>query len=51
MHECKLIKFPIIVGVNLCVDKCPKTREEEEYVSHVPYASVIGEFVVCYRIY
>ena len=42
MKECKPVKVPILVGVNLSVDQCPKTREEEEDMSHVPYASVVG---------
>ena len=36
----------------LSVDQCPKTHEEEEDMSHVPYASVVGSFMyvmVCTR--
>jgi hypothetical protein len=36
MQECKLVKVPIPVGVNLYVDQCPKTQEEEEDMSRVP---------------
>jgi hypothetical protein len=42
MHECKPVKVPIPVGVNLSTDQCPKTHEEEDGMSHVPYASVVG---------
>jgi hypothetical protein len=42
MQECKLIKAPIPVGVKLSVYQCPKTHEEEEDMSHVPYASEVG---------
>jgi hypothetical protein len=45
---------PILVGVNLSVDQCLKTREEEEKISHVPYASVVGSLMyamVCTRPY
>jgi hypothetical protein len=42
MPECKPIKVPIPVGVNLSVDQCPKTQEEEEDMSHVPYVSAVG---------
>jgi hypothetical protein len=52
MQECKLVKVPIHVGVKLFVDQCPKTHEEEEDMSHVPYASAIGVFMyamVCTR--
>ena len=45
MQECKLIKVPIPVGVNLFVDRCPKTHEEEEDMSHVPYASAVGSLM------
>jgi hypothetical protein len=54
MNECKLVKVPIPVGVNLYVDQCPKTHEEEEEdMSHVPYASVVGSLMyemVCTRL-
>ena len=42
MQECKLVKVPIPVGVKLYADQCPKTQEEEEDMSHVPYVSVVG---------
>jgi hypothetical protein len=54
MQECKLIKVPIPVGVKLSVDQCPKTHEEEEDMSHVPYASAVGSLMyamVCTRPY
>jgi hypothetical protein len=41
MLECKLVKVHIPIGVNLFVDQCPKTQEEEEDMSRVPYASVV----------
>jgi hypothetical protein len=52
MQECKPVKVPIPVGVKLYVDQCPKTHEEEEDMSHVPYASVVGSLMyamVCTR--
>jgi hypothetical protein len=52
MQECKPIRVPILVGVNLFADQCPKTQEEEEDMSHVPYASVVGSLMyamVCTR--
>jgi hypothetical protein len=45
MQECKLVKFPIPVGVKLSAKQCPKTQEEEEDMSHVPYASVVGSLM------
>jgi hypothetical protein len=52
MQESKSVKVPILVGVNLSADQCPKTQEEEEDMSHVPYASVVGSLMyamVCTR--
>jgi hypothetical protein len=54
MQECKPVKVPIPVGVKLSVDQCPKTHEEEEDMSHVPYASAVGNLMyamVCTRPY
>ena len=45
MQECKPVKVPIPVDVKLSVDQCPKTHEEEEHMSHVPYASVFGSLI------
>jgi len=52
MHDSKLVKVPIPVGVRLSAKQCPKTQEEEEDMSHVPYASVVGSLMyamVCTR--
>ena len=52
MQESKLVKVPILVGVNLSVEKFPKTHEEEEDMSRVPYASAVGSLMyemVCTR--
>jgi hypothetical protein len=52
MHGSKPIKVPIPIGVNLFADQCPKTQEEEEDMSHVPYASAVGSLMyamVCTR--
>jgi hypothetical protein len=45
MHGSKSIKVPIPIGVNLFADQCPKTQEEEEDMSHVPYASEVGSLL------
>jgi hypothetical protein len=45
MQECKPVKVPIPVGVKLSVAQCPKTHEEEEDMSHVPYASAVGSLM------
>jgi hypothetical protein len=52
MQECKLVRVPIPVGVNLSTDQCPKTQEEEEDMSRVPYVSAVGNLMyatVCTR--
>jgi hypothetical protein len=52
MQECKLIKVPIPIGGKLSVDQCPKTHEEEEGMSHVPYVSafdILLYAMVCTR--
>eukprot|EP00253_Pinus_taeda_P033371 PITA_33371 len=32
-------------GVKLSAEQCPKTQEEEEDMSHVPYASAVGSMM------
>ena len=52
MQECKPVKVPIPIGVRLSVEQCPNTQEEEEDMSCIPYASVIGSLMyakVCTR--
>eukprot|EP00253_Pinus_taeda_P025131 PITA_25131 len=52
MQDSKPVKVPIPVGVKLSVEKCPKTQEEEEDMSCVPYASEVGSLMyvmVCTR--
>ena len=39
------MKVPIPVGVKLSVEQCPKTQEEEEDMSRVPYASAVGSLM------
>jgi len=54
MQDSKPMKVHILVGVKLSIEQCPKTSEEEEYMSHVPYASVVGSLMyamVCTRLY
>eukprot|EP00253_Pinus_taeda_P008624 PITA_08624 len=41
MQDSKPLKVPILVGVRLSTKQCPKTQEEEEDMSRVPYASVV----------
>ena len=52
MQDSKPMKVPIPIGLRLSVEQCPKTEEEEEDMSRVPYASVVGSLMyamVCTR--
>eukprot|EP00253_Pinus_taeda_P021721 PITA_21721 len=52
MQDIKPMKVPIPVGVNLFVEQCPKTQEEEEDKSPVLYASAVDSLMyemVCTR--
>eukprot|EP00253_Pinus_taeda_P007769 PITA_07769 len=52
MQDSKPVKVPIPVGVRLSAEQCPKTQEEEEDMSRVPYASAVGSLMyamVCTR--
>jgi len=52
MQDSKPMKVPIPIGLRLSVEQCPKTQEEEEDMSRVPYASVVGSLMyamVCTR--
>ena len=54
MQECKPIKVSIPVGVRISAEQCPKTQEEEQDMSHVPYARVVWSLMysmVCTRPY
>jgi len=39
------VKVPIPVGVRLSLEQCPKTQEEEEDMSRVPYASAFSSMM------
>eukprot|EP00253_Pinus_taeda_P008994 PITA_08994 len=43
--DSKLVKVPIPIGVKLFAEQCPKTKEEEEDMSCVPYASAVGSLM------
>eukprot|EP00253_Pinus_taeda_P016428 PITA_16428 len=43
--DSKPVKVPIPIGVKLSAEKCLKTQEEEEDMSHVPYASAVGSLM------
>eukprot|EP00253_Pinus_taeda_P031985 PITA_31985 len=43
--DSKPVKIHIPVGVRLSTKQCPKTQEEEEDMSRVPYASAVGSLM------
>eukprot|EP00253_Pinus_taeda_P021799 PITA_21799 len=45
MQDSKPVKVPIPIGVRLSAENCPKTQEEEEDMSRVPYASAFGSLM------
>ena len=45
MQDSKPVKVPIPVGVKISAKQCPKTQEEEEDMSHVPYESAVGRLM------
>jgi hypothetical protein len=45
MQDSKLVKVSIPVGERLIVEDCPKTHEEIEEMTHVPYANVFGSLM------
>ena len=54
MYDSKPMKVIILVGVKLSVEQFPKTKEEEEDMSRVLYASAVGSLMyamVCTRPY
>eukprot|EP00253_Pinus_taeda_P011112 PITA_11112 len=51
--DSKPVKVPILVGVSLSSEQCPKTQEEEEDMPRVPYASAVSSLMyamVCTRL-
>ena len=52
MQDSKSVNVLIPVGTKMSVEQCPRTQEEEEDMSHVPYASAVGSrmyAMVCTR--
>ena len=52
MQDSKPVNVLIPVGTKMSVEQCPKTQEEEEDMSRVPYASVVDSLMyamVCTR--
>ena len=45
MHDCKPMDTPVERNLNLSIDMCPKSPEEKEKMSKVPYSNVIGSLM------
>ena len=53
MQDSKPMNVLIPLGTKLFAEQCPKTHEEEEDMSRVPYASAVGSLMyamVCTRL-
>ena len=53
MENAKAINTPLLGHLKLTKEMCPKTQEEEDKMSTVPYASAIGSLMyamVCTRL-
>jgi len=52
MNDCKPVSTPLAAHFKLSSDLCPDTKEDMEYMSHVPYANAIGSLMyamICTR--
>jgi len=52
MHDEKLVSTPLASHFKLTKEMCPKTQEEIDYVSKVPYSSAVSSLMyamVCTR--
>ena len=45
MQDSKPMNVPIPISTKMFVEQCPKTQEEEEDMSHVPYASAVDRLM------
>ena len=45
MHDCKPTDTPIERNLSLSLDMCPKSPEEKEQMSKVPYSSAMGSLM------
>ena len=53
MHNSKPVSTPFASHFKLSKEMCPKTQEDMDYMSKVPYASVVGSLMyamVCTRL-
>ena len=45
LHDCKPLDTPIQRNLNISLDICPKSPEEKEQMSKVPYSSAIKSLI------
>lgn len=45
MQNCKPMSTPIAAHFKLLASMSPKCKEEEVYMSHVPYSNVVGSIM------
>ena len=45
MHNAKPVNTPFASHFKLCKEMCPKTQEDMDYMSKVPYASAVGSLM------
>jgi hypothetical protein len=45
VQDCKPVKVSILVGERITIEQCPKTQEEIEDMTHVPYENVVGSLI------
>ena len=53
MHNAKLVSTPLAIHLKLSKEMCPKTHEDIEYMSKIPYSSAVGILMysmVCIRL-
>jgi hypothetical protein len=46
MYIVKSVNIPIAFHCNLSSSLCPSSKEEKNYMSHVPYANTIGKLMI-----
>ena len=52
MQDAKPVSIPLAIHFKLTKEMCPKTQEEIDYMSKVPYSSAVGSLmyaIVCTR--
>jgi len=45
MYNEKYVNIPLASHFKLCMDMCPKTQKDMDYMSEVPYVWVVGSLM------